>query len=261
MADRPRIPEDELNAYLDGAMTPAQAGAFELRLAGDADAAEVVRSQRRIDESLRRAFVPPPAAPPVFPVREAPASGARSSWLDRNRGWAVAAAALLAVSASWLAWPYARSLYLLSTPEGKLGRGISNNYHAVVNAGFKPKWVCTTDEEFAATTKERLGVALLPCAMPEGVEIVGWAYADTDLISCNTSMLLARADGEQIVMFIDKVQNDRAFELPAWSGLNDHRTEIGGVVIHEVSPSPRARFTSLFHVVTPDGGIIFNEGG
>jgi anti-sigma factor RsiW len=89
MTDKPEITDDDISAYLDGALDPARLSLLETRMADDRALSEKIERLREQDESLSALFAPfaqgdAADLPPVAP--------ARSRW----KGWAVAAGLVFA---------------------------------------------------------------------------------------------------------------------------------------------------------------------
>lgn len=122
-------------------------------------------------------------------------------------------------------------------------------YQAQAGNGFTPEWVCTTDEEFVRTVRDRFGEpGLLPMATM-GVEVIGWAY-NTPVLSNRTATLMTRVDGREVLVLIDSAEKDvnlrRAGEAMGAPGLNLFKRRLGGLVLYEVTPLDSARVIPAF---------------
>lgn len=212
-----------IDAYLDGMMSPAERSAFEAALRTDKDLAAEFALQGKIDSGLREMLPYQPAAP--IPISAAP-----RPWLQRPMTWlSVAAAVLLALTAF---------TYLSRGPDFKL-MGADALYAKLESKGFTPEWKCKDDVEFASTIRNRLGQALVVPAAATDATILGWAYAnvyDGSPISPDTMILMAKAQGKNVIVLFDKTSQDRRVKVPESSGLHVYRREVQGLVLYEVSP-------------------------
>lgn len=240
-----------IDAYLDGAMSDQERAAFEARAQSDEAVARELALQRAADESLRRQFRPP-AVPMNLPTRAVQDTGEVAGRIDRTSGGAgggggagagdgadrprrrvistpLAAAALilLAVVVGYFA--------MNGLPFGGGGGSHATAqavYKQVVDGGFKPQWVCESDEQFAQYTKDRFG-APWQVDQDKGVTLVGWRYS-ADLLGPDESLLLATKDGQKIVVVADAAANAR--RVRGGDGLKVHTRETNGLVMYEISP-------------------------
>ncbi len=102
-------------------------------------------------------------------------------------------------------------------------------------SGFEPLWACETDEQFVSYTREKLGVAFVVKPQPN-LQLVGWSYAD-GVLGDSAPVLLARHEGQPIMVVMDRARNDHRVRVAEQSGLKVHRAELGRVVLYEISPS------------------------
>jgi len=224
--------------YLDGAMNPEDRHEFEAQLARDGSLREQVELHGRIDQSLGRLFEEASAhrltgaASDHGAMRLAAGRGSR----PRSRmAWYGAAAALLLVALGvWMFWPRPAA-------EPSPARFVSAQqaYISIGARGFTPQWVCESDQEFAAAVETRLGQALVvPLATP-GVEVRGWSYGnprDGFTLSTGTMILMARVENDDILVFMDRAENDRGLKLdddPC--NMKIFRKQVGGIVLYEVT--------------------------
>lgn len=213
-------PNNPLERYLDGLLSEADTQRVERALPANPKAQEQVRLQHRVDDSLRRLFGPGEITVDLRPRRSAGV-----------RVWAagLAAALLLAVGV------WAMLLRGNAAPASPLA-GI---YDAEVKAGFVPKEVCTTRDQFVEWVRTYYTQSLYPKAEHKGVEFVGWSYAPA--ISKKSGVLLAKADGQNIIVVMDRKHLEKA----PWSGSGDpclhtFREQFGSLVLYEVSPLDHA---------------------
>lgn len=131
--------------------------------------------------------------------------------------------------------------------------------------GFVPEFVCTEPAEFVKTIKDRFGTGLGMTETPEGIEILGWAYAspyEGRVVGDKTLIMMARVHGAPVLVFIDKLSEDRSLADPGaqmgnWTGgdittpmstkpsqlpdgkLTLFRHTAGDLVLYELTPFER----------------------
>lgn len=244
MTDRPdhATPRDsEIDRYVDGLMTDAESKAFERRLQADEALRNEVQSMRAIDDSLRRSFGDWRTSSPKVAIRRP--EPARRLFTPLR----VAACIGLVILATAALWTIQRDRFVDAAPL----------YHAQIDAGFQPGWVCDTDYEFARWTNNRLRQALTPAAdAPEGFETLGWSFVQSNNpLGANAAIMLAAQGDERIVLLVDRLEHDRPVGVAASSGLSVFRRELGDLVMYEITPldSPVA-----IHAVTIAPGDIFD---
>lgn len=230
--------EDELlDLYLDGLLVGEELAAFERRLADDTLLRAQVRTQHAVNESLRWSFTPP--APRVIPT-EVNGRGNRASApptpprgrRDMSRRMAIAAVLGLGLVGVWRIWtfldpPKPRSAY---GPKPK--QTLVEAWQSIVAGGFKPDWVCETQERASRLLRRRFGQGLLLAESPS-LSGIGWSYTNT--ITPNTAVLLVRANQSEILVFVDRLASDTGQSVPAESGLRLDRRELGELVLYELS--------------------------
>ncbi len=201
-----------LDDYLDGRMAGAERAAFEAELERRPDLRAAADLQARIDEQLLRAL-----------GRGRPQETARARW----GWWRYAAAAAVLLAALPLLWFGVRRA---------LETDLEAAYRRTVAAGFRPAEVCTTDGEFRRWVWGKYQAGLAPEPDRGGVEFVGWSYST--VLGPYTALLLARADGREIVVVMDRKEQAAAFppSLPRLPGLNVFKREIGKLAFFEVTP-------------------------
>jgi hypothetical protein len=218
---------DRIDAYLDDALSPAERAAFEQEASSNPALRDELALQRRIDGRLRGMFVPPDA--PQIPGEVSPAIAGRLRlpvWLRVAAILAIAAVgAWLAVSRPWQG-PRKPALSAHSADEAMK--------FLVSDEQFKPVWVCGDDKQFAEFTRDKLKVPFL--VRPEaGVQIVGWTY-EPGLFARKGQVLLARADGKQVIVAMAPEAEDRTMHTDPGSPLHITRNLYKGVVMYEISP-------------------------
>jgi hypothetical protein len=200
---------------------PAERAAFESALRDNPALQAELDLEQHIETSIRR------LTPYAAPTAKAPAARR----LLRPALLAIAAILALAVGIG---------LYVLSRPTAP---SPASAYQRLVSTGFKPTWVCETDDEFVEFARKRTGHPfLIPMATP-GVQVVGWSYPPREehgILSGLSAYILTRVEGREVVVIADAKARDRALALDG-PRLHLHRRELGGVVLYEVSPFDQPR--------------------
>jgi len=226
-----------LDLYLDGRLAGEQLRAFEEQLVRDPQLAAAVEAQRRIDSSLRRVMVAP-AAPSVAPA----SYSLKPSVLGRIRSsrWIAIAAVLIIGVSVWRVWDvyYAHSTTENVYPIASSPRTMDTIYQVEKSRGFVPMWVCRNDKEFATTFWKNLGAALTFRNPPANVASLGLSYGNVIDLSPKCVYMLFKIDGREVIVFIDRKENDHAPKLTT-PGLNLFRRETGNFVLYELTPLDR----------------------
>lgn len=252
----------KLEAYLDGTLGEAERAAFEGAMAADADLRREVEAQRLMDAAIRRMFVPAPGreaavaaeAPVAGTIGPAGDSGKRRRNQSRQVRRALLAAALLLVAAGvYYFGPMGPESDLLF---GGARVSAAEYYRSVVDAGFRPLTVCEDDAQFKAWTRERLGAAMLMNANP-AISLVGWTYGVTPM-SDDTSVLLARVNGREVVVLMDKsasrLHRVKTGGADGGAGLSVFKRTVGPVVMYEITPEGKPWVTDRFYQDCGTGG-------
>jgi anti-sigma factor RsiW len=250
--------DPRVDLYIDGLLSGDELAAFERELAGSESLRRQLESQDRIDTGLKALYAYDPTrvemlvAPSVIgrvDSRSAaptapPASATKAGSLARLRWYGLAAAVCLAAAGIWATYVN------LTTPSFEKFLGPAEVY-AMVD---KPEFVCKNDQEFADAVEKRLGQPLVLAAAP-GIEALGWAYGDDyngKIVGAKTMVLINRVGDQKVLVFMDRKRDDRTIAVPAGSGLNLHRREIGSLVVYEVTPLPKAEV--IDHLYDPRTG-------
>lgn len=278
MSAAPAPADPRIDLYLDGLLTGDELSAFERDLAASPELRAQIEAQSRIDAGIRelfaydpsRAVLPesvapgasqagrnpapvarigpettpelvahPPAGPRLHSGRDGRAVGATMH--RRLRVYAVAAVVLLSLAASWVAY------INITTP--RFDNLLSPD--AVYAMVEKPEFVCRDDAEFAAAIDKRLGQPLVLAASP-GVTALGWAYGDDysgKIVGPRTMVLINRVDEVKVLVFMDRLRDDRPLSVRADGGLNLFRREAGALVLYELTPLEKPRV--IEHLVPP----------
>lgn len=249
-------PHDQLDLYLDGLLPPAERAAFERRLDAEPALAALVARQRSIDACLKKQFAPPDFGPAIAPLSVSPngqATGMRLSpespgHIPHRRKF-LAAAAVIGLLA-FFGWRF--SGYFAPVDDRyapKPWRSLEAIYQEKVASGFQVDWECKDDEEFSNTFRSRLGQHLLLAQLPPNVQSLGLAYCNS--ISPNTVFLLARVDGREVIVFADRLFDDKPQPPLRTAGLSLFRREIDSLVLYELTPSAEPKVLPHFYNPRP----------
>lgn len=223
----------KLDAYLDRALPADERDAMKRELDVSPELRAAVELQGRIDESLRRSFAP--SKPPAELLsRLSDAAGVQPPAKPRSR-WLKIAAVAIAATIVWavVGWQFFAGRF--KTPNYDPNTPLETIYATSVADGFKPKWVCDDPHEFASTFQTRQGQPLLLADLPPGTKMAGLAYFGG--LSRYTTAMLARVDGQPVLVFVDKASADtHPAEPSATSGLHLFRKELGPLVLYELTP-------------------------
>lgn len=213
-----------IDSYLDGMLDEAQRSAFEAELARNAPLRAALELQRKIDASLRASFAPEAVA---IPSDAAPAPFAIGVKKDRF-AW-LRVAALVALVGLAVFTYYMRSHFM---SDGRLAPIAA--YEQIRLEQFSPQIVCTTEADFRRFARNRYGREFAVRTVP-GLMLTGWSY-DPIVLGENSSSLLAKLDGQDIVVFMDKEGEDRSLALAQKHGLHVFKKRAAGMVFYEVTP-------------------------
>lgn len=240
---------DQVDAYLDGTLSPGDHAAFEARLANDDSLRAEVDLARGIEASLKRSHIPATLLAPEIPRESGRmklgASG--SGWLRRR--WALAAAAALVLLS-------AAGYFVYDHFDTGFRRYDAGKFYALA-AGhqFVPDWVCQNDEEFKDTTRNNVGQEMLVhLDPPEKIQLVGWAYSKTyrgTPLGPKTIMLFANADGDPVVVLVDRLANDAKVRSESDPSLHLFRRELGSAVLYEITPRSAPAVLDRFYIPAP----------
>ena len=219
------IPIDQqLDAYIDDQLTPEQRADFERHLAANPELRDQLELQQHIDASITQSFQP----------QSKPIHHTRRTLFSRDTLFAAAAAVIILASVSLV------YQHLFTTTDIKKSPALTMQqfYDREIDEGFTPDWVCETDEEFANTFKNNVGVPMLVSNLPNDVNLLGLGYAR--VLTNNTTIVFARVDNQPVVLFVDRVTPPA--QLPPVSpGYNRFHREIDGIHIYELSPLAEPR--------------------
>jgi hypothetical protein len=243
--DSHSITDQELDAYLDGLLEPAERSAFEQRLRAHPELEREVQQFTELDIKIRRIFPPEQVSEKqieqlIGNLTNSPNSKILSE--PQHRSPTVALRAVLIGLAATLAWvlviwqwgdPPVETPYFEPKP-------VAQVYHEVLSNGFEPYYECHDDQRFADTFLRRQGQALRLAALPQGSHMLGLSYAGG--LSRDTTAMLCRVNGEPVMVFVDQLEKDSPLALQNHSSETQvHRVAHGGLVFYEVTPFDDAR--------------------
>ena len=253
---------DQLERFIDGMMSDAEAEEF-LAMNDNADLAISERDlQLKIDDSLRRSFgLNDAEKEAIVSSAEAEIHGTQSdgevgtkSQLPQAGSFrenplfklAIAASLLFLIGASaWSMGGFGRQI----TPHFK-PIPVVKIYNEINERGFRPYYNCEDDQRFADTFEFRQGIPLALAELPQGRRMLGISYPGG--ISRNTTAMLAEADGNRVMVFVDTAANKSELEVAAVNDdqkLNVFVVERGGLIFCEVSALESPEFIKHFEIV------------
>lgn len=244
---------DQLDLYLDGLLPAAERQAFERRLAADPGLAALVQRQRDIDTAIRQRFAPPDFDRVISPALASAQSNGWAPMLKvtprhapagRNRRRFLAVAALIGVAALGI-WRFSGFFDPVDDRYApQPWRSLETVYRDKVATGFQVDWECKDDAEFSGTFRKRLGQHLLLAQLPPDVQSLGLAYCNS--ITPSTVFLLTRVDGREVIVFADRLSEDKP-QPPTSPDLKLFRRELDTVVLYELTPHQEPRVLPHFY--------------
>ena len=250
-----RIPDDKLERYLDGQLSPEENAEIEAHLRSDPTAARQVKMQHQIDERLRAQFVAPPMTAHRIEqllcdetMVAAGDSSQRQSITERNRRVRM----LVGVIAASIAIAYFSRFAI--QPEVKPyfePRSLVTIYKETVDQGFRPYYFCEDAERFAMTFAKRQQTPLVLEELPADRHMVGLSYPGG--LSRDTTAILCYADQKPVVVFVDRSEfdNESVVAVQENQGFYVHKRLLSDLVIYEVSPFPQSKFTDALRLTKP----------
>lgn len=254
MTANPDITPDPLDLYLDGMLEGDALAAFERRLSAEEALRRTLENHRTIDAGLKRVFKTPTIRVSLAEVE--PPGPVPMATKPRSFKFPIAPRFLLyaaiigiAVLVGW--WQMLGPTSSGGPPRLSAGGVFAN----LTSKGFKPQFVCTTDEAFNETMTKRFGQGLLIASAPN-IELIGWAYSDGyngAVISTHELILMAKVDGKEAVVFMDRKRNEPwlGIKKEAPPGMRVFRREIGEYVLYELTSSPTGMLTERAYI--PEG--------
>lgn len=237
---------EQIDAYLDDALSPADRAAFESRLAADESLRAELDLARGIESSLQRTHVPADIPAASFKLAPSPAKPAPSKLAWLRLYWpVVAAAALLFVAAT--------AYQVYTRIDWKFHRYNAGEFYALAaKDDFTPEWVCRNDSEFKKATGYSGGQPMLVRQdAPAKIDLVGWVYSQkfegTPLRS-STTVLYAKVDDVPVVVLVDALENDRKVRTGDDPNMHVFRRELGSSVLYEITPRPASGVIDAFYL-------------
>jgi len=172
------------------------------------------------------------------------------------RRYALAAAIVLVLGGSWLAWSLINHSAAPSTPSTPVAKAprkmdFTEYYHEKVDDGMDPAWLCKDMDEFASTFQNRLGQSLklhdLTTSDGAAMKVVGIDYA-TCLTPDTLAVLVRAADNKEVVVLVDRAANDITPAPSVSAPLHLHRRELAGLVMYEITPLDQPHVLDAFFV-------------
>jgi hypothetical protein len=236
----------KIDAYLDKALTAEERDQISLEISSNAQLQAEIELQSCVDESLARLFAAP-QPPHDLPLQIRRSAAATPIALPSRRGWLKLAALATAATIVWgmLAWHF--FVTGTSSPRYNPNLPLETIYERCVADGFRPKWVCEDEHEFAATFFARQGQGLLLADLPAGTKMKGLTYCGG--LSRYTTTMLARVDGLPVMVFVDRGAADTQPTLPSGEiKLHLFRKELGPLVLYELTPLDRPRVSDYLYL-------------
>lgn len=248
------LQDDPLERYLDGLMPAAEQAAFEAQIAADPALSAEVTAHRRLAGALGQMFdiknlpATADALPAPLPLH---AARPHNSRLLRTAAVAAAIVLPLCAAAYYFMLPKAPTPVVLNPPTTEELQKRNRDYMVAeyarqVASGFKPKEVCTTDEQFAKWTKEAFGHTLTPThpapgsGAPAEAVLAGWSKGTA--FSSYSGLLLAHVDGKPVMVVMDNAPPDRMVpEDDATSNPRIFRRKVNEVWMIEITPLDKPR--------------------
>lgn len=235
-----------IDAYLDEASTPEERDQRLRRISLDGTLQAELALQVRIEESLSRIFIPPPL-PQRLPLQIRSFGTLAPAMPFFRRRWFKVAALTTAATLVWCALAWNIFMSDATPPHYQPHLPLENIYEKLVADGFRPKWVCEDRREFANTFFARQGQGLLLAEMPAGTTMEGLTYCGG--LSRYTTSMLARVDGQPVIVFVDRLSADTHPELPAnETKLHLFRRELGPLVLYELTPHELPKVNEFLHL-------------
>jgi hypothetical protein len=194
-----------------------------------------------IDASLARLFAEPPATLPLTPITpltpvSPPQQNLSLRWLALIGGGLAAGIAAIVAISIFTQGPGSPS----ANPDFRPRLAAEFIWDTSVSMGFRPEWRCENDEEFAIAVRDRLGAAMVIPIATTGIELVGWGYSDRYggvILSDDTMVLLARVEGEEVILLVDRAGNELTTNARGSSlKLNVFKQTLGPLMLVEVTP-------------------------
>ncbi len=250
------VPDEKLERYLDGQLSPAENAEVEAKLRSDPNAERQVRLQQQIDKRLRANFGSPSITAQQIEQlinHETHALDSDSSiqrptiWSNRRLLMLATAIAASIVFACLSRFGDQPDITPYFEP-----RSLVAIYGETVDQGFRPYYFCEDADRFAMTFAKRQQTPLVLAELPADRSMVGLSYPGG--LSRDTTAILCYADQQPVILFVDRREFDNESVVAGQDtqGLYIHKRLLRDLVIYEVSPFPESKFTDSLSVTTPD---------
>jgi hypothetical protein len=277
----PRRDDSLLDAFVDEQLHGEERTAFEARIDREAALGDAYHRQRAIDASLRRLFpqptidghadrvleramaqLPPEtmsaehnghatldraAAAATIALRDRAETSTKRRREPLLRGWMKVAAIitlLIGVPAALWLW---RDTFISAPDPYAHAKAVALDdlYREQVAAGFKPEWVCNDQQEFASYFAGRFGQPLMIHDATAGAAMLGLSY--TGGVTQASMGMLGTADGKDVLIVVDRADNDGQMKMSHPDGLKLFRRKIGSLMLYEVTPLDQPRLLEMFY--------------
>jgi hypothetical protein len=224
------------DAYLDSMLEGELLARFEAHVRSRPDLKARVEAHRELEDSIRRQFTPEiDGAGAMAAIR--PAGSPSRLMPSRRAALAACIGGVLIVGASlvYLNRPVATPISEF-VPAAVALFEPAELYRRLEETGFTPDWVCENDQVFLRYTKDWFDEPFLIHETP-GITLSGWTKSR--VLSIDTGVLMAKADGDDAVLIMDFAVNDRELPEPMDGGLHLFRRTFGGLVFYEITPADK----------------------
>ena len=244
------ITDEQIDAYLDGQLSPDEREALEAQLRAQPELAADINMYAQLDSRLKELFpveqVSDAQVTALLSSQQQPADAAvsvapreSSKSTSQKRGKLLRAALIgLAASLVWLLFNW--QLTVRDTTPFFKAQPVAMVYQEIVRNGFEPYYECREEDRFADTFLRRQGKALRLAPLATGSHMLGLSYAGG--LSRNTTAMLCEVEGQRVVVFVDRLEADLPLaQENTIANLYVHRVARDGLVFYEVSPFGQVR--------------------
>ena len=227
-----------------------------------------LKLQSKIEDSIRKSYAPPSAPAALLdelqqaadqlavePISQTQTPEATPSTTRRwvSSPWVVATALLICTS-SWVLVGFDQAKSMLFGPEltnSYAKRAVIEIYQESVESGFEPDWFCEDEKQFAETFFDRQGHGIWLKPLPLGSNMVGLAYLKG--FTPEATCMLAKVDGEPVILFVDKTKliDFAQLEINRELPYKVHVQELDDLTLVEVSTLEQAHLASYLYLAPP----------